>query len=81
MVTFSFLQGADEEQKWTDLLTSSVRPTTPIPKEVQEILNDLTVESNQINLREFEEADINDLNREIPVDYVICHLRANTRNS
>jgi hypothetical protein len=67
----------DDERKWANLLTSSVRPTKPIPKEVKEILKGLDVRSHQIDLKEFEETSIKDLTKRIPEDYVVCHLPDN----
>jgi hypothetical protein len=69
---------ATPSEKWKALVSHIViNPSSEVPEGIQEIINGLDVSGTRINLKGFEAAQIEELKKRIPQDYLIYSLGHN----
>ncbi|MGB0763164.1 MAG: hypothetical protein ACPGO0_04375 [Acidimicrobiales bacterium] len=66
---------ASPNEKWESLISHIIlNPSPEAPKEIKKIMDRLEILGTQINLKDFEEVEIEELKKRIPQDYLIYSI-------
>jgi len=75
IVVSTSILSATTSEKWEALVSHLVaNPSSKTPEGIEEIMDELDVSGTEINLKGFEEANIAELRKRIPQDYLIHAL-------